>query len=125
MVQFNATSSTCFKTEIEAIYQIKSNHSLFSKQFNKEIFRDPLGSAHAVLQGKYPDGSELVTSSYRSNPKVIFYFIITKNGKSEKKGNSCEIKFTNSHRNAHVKLINRLSFASDSFKVSNCADQYN
>ena len=72
---------------IEAIYQIKTNHRLFPKQFIEDTLKDIPGGTHVVLEGKHLDSPDLIAIGYQYNSKVTLYFVITKNAGSTKKGN--------------------------------------
>ena len=110
---------------IEAIYQIESNHSLYLKQFIKDTLKEAPGGTCIILEGKHLDSLELVAISYRYNSKVTLYFMITKNAGSIRIGNLCKIKFTDLYGNVYIRLINCLSIISDFFKISNCIDKHN
>ena len=65
---------------MDAVYQIKSNYRLYPKQYIEDTLKDAPGSTHIVLEGKHPEGAELVAIGYRYNSKVTLCFVITKNG---------------------------------------------
>ena len=110
---------------MEAVYQIKSNHSLFPKQYIKENLKDDLGGCYIVLEGKHPSGADLVAMGYRYNSKVILLFVISKNAGSTRKESPCEMKFADAHSNVHVRLVDRLSAISNVFHDSNIVDKHN
>lgn len=64
------------KREMNAVLQIKSNHSLFPKDFIQESIKDAPGGSHIVLKTKHLDGdNDLVAVGYRYNAKVpLFLF---------------------------------------------------
>ena len=114
------------KRDMNAILQIKSNHGLFPKDFIEEALKDAPGGSHIVLETKHPDGdNELVAIGYRYNSKVTLCFVITKNAGSTGKGTPYEMKFTDSHGNIHVRLVDRPSVISEFFEVSNAVDKHN
>jgi len=92
---------------------------------SKTTLKEALGRMHIVLEGQHPDRPTLIAIAYRYNLKVTLCFIITKNTGSIRKSKPYEIKFTDSHRNVYVRLVDRLSVISDFFKVSNCVDKHN
>ena len=113
------------KRNMEAVYQIKSNHGLYPKQFVEEALKEAPGGTHIVLEGTHPDGPELVAIGYRYNSKVTLCFVMTKNAGLTRKGKPYEMKFTDSHGNVHVRLVDRPSVISNFFEVSNCVDKHN
>ena len=110
---------------MDAVYQIKSNHSLFPKQYIEESLKDALGNCHIVLAGKHPSEADLATIGYRYNSKVTLLFVISKNAGSTRKGSPCEMKFTDVHSNVHVSLVDRPSAISDFFHDSNAVNKHN
>ena len=82
-------------------------------------------STYIVLEGKHPEGADLVAIGYRYNSKVTLCFIITKNTGSTRQGKPYEMKFSNMHGNIYVCLVDRPSVISDFFEVSNCIDKHN
>ena len=113
------------KRGMGTIYQIKTNHGLFPKQFIEDALKDGPGGCHIVLEGKHPDGPELVAIGYRYNSKVTLHFVMTKNAGSTKRGSPYEMKFTDSHGNVHVRLVDRPAVISNYFESSNCVDKHN
>ena len=97
--------AAAWKRNMDVIYQIKTNHGLFPKQFIEEKLKDAPGGTHIVLEGKHLEAADLVTIGYRYNSKVNLYFVITKNVGSTRKGKLYEIKFVDSHGNIHVRLV--------------------
>ena len=113
------------KYNMEAIYQVKSNHGLYPKQYIEDTLKEAPGGTSIVLQGEHPDGPTLVAVGYRYNSKVTLCFVITKNAGSTKKGKPYEMKFADSHGNVHVRLVDRPAVISDFFEVSNTVDKHN
>jgi len=83
------------------------------------------GETHIVLEGQYPDGPTLIAIGYQYNLKVTLYFVITKNAGSTKNRKPYEMKFTDSHRNVHVRLVDYPAVILEFFEVSNTVDKYN
>ena len=110
---------------MEAVCQIKSNHGLFLKQFIEESLKDALGGYHIALEGKHLSMADLVTIGYRCNSKVTLLFAMSKKAGSIRKGSPCEMKFADSHGNAHVRLVDRPSATLDFFENSNVVDKHN
>ena len=110
---------------MEAIYQIKSNHELYPKQFIKDTLNDVPAGTHIVLEGKHPEGADLVAIGYRYNSKVTLCFIIIKNARSTRQGKPYKMKFSDMHGNVHIRLVDRPSVILDFFEVSNCIDKHN
>ena len=110
---------------MEATYQVKSNHGLFPKEHIEEALKDAPGGCSIVLEGKHPNGSELIAMGYRYNSKVTLHFVMTKNAGSTRKGSPYEMKFTDSHGNVHVRLVDRPSVISQFFQDSNVVDSHN
>ena len=118
-------ASVASKRKMEAVYQIKSNHGLYPKQFIEDALKDGPGGTHIVLEGKHPDGAELIAIGYRYNSKVTLCFVMTKNVGSTKPGTPYEMKFTDLHGNVHVRLVDRPAVISNFFQASNCVDKHN
>ena len=57
-------AATAAKRGYEAIYQIKSNHSLFPKQYIKDILKDTPSRTHIVLERQHPEETELIAIGY-------------------------------------------------------------
>lgn len=57
------------------------------------------------MQGSHPDGAGLIAVRYRFISKVLLWFIATKNWGSAREGDPCEMKFTDDHRNVHVRIF--------------------
>ena len=95
---------------VEAIFQIKSNCSLFPKQFIRDTLKDILDSTNITLQGKHSDRTDLVVIYCRCNSVVTLYFVIKMNAESTRKGKPCEIS---------ARLVNRLSLISNFFSDLN------
>ena len=53
------------------------------------------------------------------------YFVITKNAGFRRKSKLHDMKFTDSHGNVHVKLVDGLSIILEIFNISNCDIKYN
>ena len=65
---------------MECIYQVKTNHGLFPKDFIEKHLKDAPGGTHMVLKGTHPSsGHKLVAIGYRYNSKVTLSFVTTKN----------------------------------------------
>ena len=77
-----------------------------------------------MLESKHPNGSDLIAMGCRCNSKVTLSFAMTKNAGSTRKGSPYEMKFADSHRNAHARLVDRLSAASEFFQDSSVADRH-
>jgi len=110
---------------MEIVCQIKTNHGLFPKQYIEEALKDAPGGCHIVLEGKHPNGADLVAIGYRYNSKVTLSFVISKNAGSTRKGSPYEMKFSDSHGNVHVRLVDRPSVISEFFERSNAVDKHN
>ena len=74
------------KRDIGIISQSKTNYGLFPKKLIEDSLKNFPGSANTALEDKHPDGSDLVTVSYKCNSKLTLYFVITKNAGSIRKG---------------------------------------
>ena len=110
---------------MEAACQIKLNHGLHPKQFIKDTLKDIPSGTSIALEGKHPEGTELVAIGYRCNLKVTLYFVITKNAGSAKAGKLHEMKFSDMHNNVHACLVDRPRIASKFFKRLNYTDKHN
>ena len=111
--------------DVEVVHQIKSNHSLFSKQFIEETLKDALRGCCIVLEGKHPSGADLVAIGRRNNFKVTLSFVTSKNARSARKGSLDEIKFSDSHSNVCIRLVDRPPAISNFFERSNVVDKHN
>ena len=67
---------------IEGIYQVNINHGLYPKKFIEEELEDYPGGMRTVMQGRGPNGAELIAVGYRYNSKVSLCFVATKNAGS-------------------------------------------
>ena len=113
------------KRNMDTVYQVKSNHGLYPKQFIEDTLKEAPGGTYIVLEGQHPDRPTLIAIRYRYNSKVTLCFVITKNAGSTRKGKPYEMKFTDSYGNIHVRLVDCPSMISNFFEVSNCVDKYN
>ena len=118
-------AATAVERNMEIVCQIKTNHGLFPKQYIEEALKDAPGGCHIVLEGKHPNGADLVAIGYRYNSKVTLSFVISKNAGSTRKGSPYEMKFSDSHGNVHVRLVDRPSVISEFFERSNAVDKHN
>ena len=118
-------ATAAWSKNMNAVYQIKSNHGLYPKQYIEETLKDAPGSTHIVLEGKHPEGTELVAIGYRYNSKVTLFFIITKNTGSTRLGKPYKMKFSDTHGNVHVRLVDRPAVISEFFGNSNVVDKHN
>jgi len=110
---------------MEGIYQVKSNHGLYPKDFIEYSLDGAHGGKHSVMQGTYPDGLETIVVGYHYNSKVTLCFVLTKNAASTREGEPCEMKFTDDHGNVHARLFSRPALISHFFNSSNCVDKHN
>ena len=90
---------------MEGIDQVKSNYGLYLKNFIEDTLEDTPGGTHIVMQGKYPDGSELIVVGYFYNSKVTSCFVVTKNSGPTREGDYYEMNITDDHGNIHVRLV--------------------
>ena len=118
-------AAAAWKKNMDVVYQIKSNHGLYPKQFIKDQLKDAPGGTSIVLEGKHPEGAELIAIGYRYNSKVTLCFVMTKQAGSARAGRPYEMKFSDTHGNVHVRLVDRPAVISDFFEVSNCVDKHN
>ena len=104
--------------------QVKSNHSLFPKDYIEEALKDAPGGVHIVLKSTHQE-VELITLGYRYSSKRTLHFIFTSDAGSTTPGTPYEMKFTDSFGNIHVRDVDRPDIASKFFKDSNCVDSHN
>ena len=110
---------------MEAAYQIKTNYGLHPKQHTEDTLKDAPSGTSIALEGKHPEGAELVAIGCRCDSKVASYFVITKNSESTRAGKPHEMKFLDTHGNAHACLVDRPAVISEFFERSNCIDKHN
>jgi len=124
---FDSVKAAAATTEkgMEGIYQVKSNHGLYPKDFIEDLLDKSPGGTHIVIQGTHPDGVELIAVGYRHNSKVTLCFIATKNAGYTREGETYEMKFTDDHENIHVRLISRPALISHFFNSSKCVNKHN
>ena len=94
------------------------------KSFIKKILKIPSGSARTALEGKHSKGANLVVIGCKHNSKVTLYFTITKNAGSRRKGKLHGIKFSDSHINIQVRLVDQPSAASEFFDALNAVNKH-
>ena len=71
-------AAAAWKKNMDAVYQIKSNHGLCPKQFIEDQLKDAPGGTSIALEGKHPEGAELIAFGHRHNSKVALCFVMTK-----------------------------------------------
>ena len=57
--------------------QIKSNHSLFPKDYIEDKLKDAPGCTHILLKATYQD-VDLIAVGYRYSSKKLLHFILTR-----------------------------------------------
>ena len=67
----------------------------------------------------------MVTFGHRHNSKVTLSLVTSKNVGLTRKGSKHEIKFSDSHGNVHVRLVDHLLVILDFFKRLNAVDKHN
>ena len=118
-------AAAAWSKNVDAVHQIKSNHGLHPKQHVEEALKDAPGGTSIVLEGKHPEGAELIAIGRSCNSKATLCFVIAKNAGSARAGRPYEMKFSDTHGNVHVRLVDRPAVMSDFFEVSNCVDKHN
>ena len=113
------------KRSMDSIFQVKSNHGLFPKDFIEEALKDGPGGTHIVLTAQDKFENDLVAIGYRYNSKVTLCFVMSKNAGATTNGTPYEMKFTDSHGNVHVRLVDRPDVISEFFQHSNGVDKHN
>ena len=104
--------------------QIKSNHSLFPKDYIEDKLKDAPGGTHIVLKATYQE-VDIIAVGYRYSSKKTLHFILTSDGGSTTPGEPYEMKFTDTYGNIHVRDVDRPDVISCFFKDSNCVDKHN
>ena len=110
---------------MEVVYQINTNYGLHLKKCIEGTLKDAPSGTSIALEGKHPEGTELVAIGHRHNSKVTLFFVITKNAESARAGKLCEMKFLGMHRTTHVRLVDRSAVALEFFERSNSIDKHN
>ena len=104
--------------------QVKSNHSLFPKDYIEEALKDGPGGIHIVLKCTHQE-VELIALGYRYSSKRTLHFILTSDAGSTTPGTPYEMKFTDNFGNIHVRDVDRPDIVSKFFQESNCVDKHN
>ena len=79
---------------MEVVYQINTNYGLHLKKCIEGTLKDAPSGTSIALEGKHPEGTELVAIGHRHNSKVTLFFVITKNAQSTRAGKPHEMKFS-------------------------------
>ena len=95
------------KTGMESVMQIKTNHSLFPKEFISDALEGGPGGVHIVLKGTHPNGVKLIAIGYRYSSKTSLFFVISENAGSTTPGEPYEMKFQDEFGNIQVRYVDR------------------
>ena len=105
--------------------QIKSNHSLFPKNYIEDKLKDAPGGTHIVLKGTHQE-VESIAIGYRYSSKKTLHFIMTDDAGSTTPGEPYKMKFIDTYGNVHVRDVDRPDVISRFFfQESNCVDKHN
>ena len=78
--------------------QVKSNHSLFPKEYIEEALKNSPGGSHAVLKCIHEE-VELIALGYQYSSKQTLHFVFTSDAESTTWGTPYEMKFTDNFGN--------------------------
>ena len=84
---------------MEGVFQVKTAHSLYPKEYIEKLLKNAPGGVHVVLKGRHPNGHTLVAVGYRYSSKKTLFFICTEGAGSTTPGEPYEMKFTDKHGN--------------------------
>jgi hypothetical protein len=109
----------------EAVFQVKTAHKLFPKQFLEEVLKDAPGGMSLKLLSTY-QGVHLIAVGFKYNKrKHVLHFIMTENAGSTGPGNLYEMKFADQHGNVCICEVSRPEVISEFFDDCNCVDVHN
>ena len=109
----------------ECILQVKSNSSLYPKDFIKKALDNAPGGVSIVLQGTAPNEVPLIAIGYRYSVKTTLFFIMTSKAGSTKPGAPYLMKYTDGFGNLMTREVERPAVISDYFRDSNTIDRHN
>ncbi len=99
----------------EGVFQIKTYHASYPKEFIENTLKDAPGGVSIVLEGTTRDEVQLVALGYRYSRKTILFFVLTKNAGSTKNGEPYHMKYTDSFGNVCTRYVDRPAVLSNFF----------
>jgi hypothetical protein len=109
----------------EAVFQIKTYHASFPKDFIVAALKDAPGGVYVALEGVTKDEIELVAIGYRYSRKTTLHFVATKNAGSTALGDPYHMKYTDTYGNVCTRYVDRPQIVSNFFGSSNAIDTHN
>jgi hypothetical protein len=109
----------------EGVFQIKTYHATYPKDFIEEALNDAPGGIFIALEGATKEEVGLVALGYRYSRKTILYFVLTKNGGSTIPGEPYHMKYTDSFGNVCTRYVECPQVVSNFFACSNKIDTHN
>jgi hypothetical protein len=91
----------------EGVFQIKTYHASYPKEFIEEALKDAPSGVFIVLEGMTQDEIPLVAIGYRYSQRTILYFVLTKNADSTTLREPYHIKYTDSFGNVCTRYVDR------------------
>jgi hypothetical protein len=59
------------------VFQVKTNHGLYQKEYIDEKLKGMSGGVHITLKGRHSLGQDLIAIGYRYSTKRTLFFIAT------------------------------------------------
>jgi len=109
----------------EGVFQIKTYHASYPKEFIEEALKDAPGGIFVALEGTTKDEVQLIALGYRYSRKTILFFILTKNAGTTTLGEPYHMKYTDSFGNVCTRYVDRPEVISNFFASSNKIDTHN
>jgi hypothetical protein len=109
----------------EGVFQIKSYHASYPKDYIEAALKDAPGGVHIALEGVTRDEIKLVAVGYRYSRKATLFFLATENAGTTKNGDPYQMKYTDSFGNVCTRLVDRPDMISKFFASSNTIDTHN
>ena len=107
------------------MFQVKTNHGLFPKQYIQEALKDASDGVNIVLEGVAPNNAPLVVVGYKYNKKKAILFVAIRRSVSTRADKPYEMKFTEIDRSVCVREVERPHLCGLYFKRSNILDTHN
>jgi|LakMenEpi03Aug12_release.lakeMendotaPanAssembly.Ray.scaffolds.fasta_scaffold205777_1 hypothetical protein len=109
----------------EGVFQVKTYHASYPKDFIEATLKDAPGGVSIVLEGTTRDEVPLVAVGYRYSRKSILHFVLTKNAGTTKNGEPYHMKYTDGYGNVCTRYVDRPAVLSEFFAKSNIIDTHN
>ena len=103
---------------IESVFQVKTNHKLFPKQFIDDALQGMPGGVHIVLEGLNAYTEEkLYAVGYRYSKKTTLFFVMSPGAGSTRLGKPYEMKYPTEQGNLGMRFADRPDVVSRYFGI--------